>query len=94
MTTDNKRAKNVSHFLVLPFEGEIRVVENEVSIWADIQDERVYISTQVFKSDTVQEVQDRLINEWEIEKDRIEKENEEYESPEINNGRAFDNLTN
>lgn len=93
MTPDEKKAKNVSHFLILPFEGEIRVLENEVSIWTDIQDERVYISTRVFKSDTVQDVEMRLIDEWDLAKDRIEKENEEYESPEINNGRAFDNLT-
>lgn len=93
MNADNKRAKEIKWFLILPFEGEIRVLENEVSIWTDIQDERVYVSTRVYKSDTVQEVQDRLINEWEIEKARIQKENDEWESPEIIQGRSFDNLT-
>lgn len=93
MKEDNKTTRRLHYFISLPFPGQVQFIENKIYVWTDIQDDRVYISTQVFKSDTVQEVQDRLINEWEIEKDRIEKENEEYENPIETQGYPGDSLT-
>jgi len=93
MTQDEKRAKNVYLFLSLPFDGDIRVLENRISIWTDIEDERVEIYTHVFKSDTVGDVQARLIDEWDLAKDRIRQENEEWEDPSETQGYPGDSLT-
>lgn len=93
MNPDTKRAKSIRWYLQMPFEGEIRVIENEVSIWTDWQGERIYVTTRVYKSDTLLEVQDRLIADWEEKKEQVEKDNAEWENPLKANGFRGDNLT-
>lgn len=94
MNKDTERAKDfVKSGFILPFEGRVRCTENEISVWTTIDNEDAYISVRVSESDSRQDVENALIEEWEIKKKEIESQNKAWEHPMHTQGFRGDSLT-